>query len=302
MGIVWTLAGLASSCGGGGGHEAADFNGFWILEAVTDEFGGPSDVTLYRGGAPLGLVGDVVIAATSSTEATLSLRVGVVGADPADDPALGGPVLQGPVDSFEGVVTVDGDRWLVVDDQGTPGTGDDTVTVFTAELLPDDTLILTADPSDPDNTTIDGPSIVQLERAPAWSNDFDGTWQITDFDGTDPRVCTDTGSGAYQTVEIDFVIDDRWWNIQNETVSTYTTMDCSDVPTTSMSSRTGLAEIDATTLRLYFYDDVAMEGLYLEFDYVKTGTGFDLTLAACDPGASCADVPSSVTLTSPPSP
>jgi hypothetical protein len=142
---------LVMACGGDDGAKADDYAGTWLITSITmnDPFG---TVTVTRDGAPMSVRGDVVVAPTGDTRATMHVRQ-----IPLED---GVPI--GDVMSTAMTLDVEDDRWILTGDDGQ-------VTVFTTMLHGGEHLVLTLDPDDPRMTAEDPPLEVMAMKAPAWT-------------------------------------------------------------------------------------------------------------------------------------
>lgn len=280
MGVLLAAL-IASGCGdGGGGTEATDFDGFWVLSSMTMDFGGMTgEATVTRGGMPMGLIGDGVFTSSSATEGTLDFRFA-----PIEDNQMAAEAIV-----FLGSIEVESDRWILhnPNDPGDPM--DDSTNVFTTDL-DGDTLTLTADPSDPRNTSTDGPTELVMTRQAPWGSELEGTWDYTQTGPTDLIPCTSPAIGESEMSEFTLIMTDRWWAEQEGYKYIWAVDDaCSGSPTiTTPSGLNGLqwlSEVDGDAVRWYTYDEMTMMGIYAEWTFAANGGDYDFTRVDCEPSA-----------------
>ena len=264
---------LLAACGDDG-VTADEYAGTWLITSMTVTAPTGGAVTYTRDGDPMALRGDVVIAATGDTAATMHVR----------QMLLENEVPVAAAQSVDVTIALDGDRWVV--------TEPDAVTVFTAMVHEGEHLMLTLDPDDPRTTATDPPREVQAMRAEPWGTACVGGWDLVSMTiaGTTytANECLPLGGDRWGKLQM-MIAFDGWLTFSQTTlVATYRDAACTDLVSMNTTSAAGLAEEDAgAALRLWSRD--ADSGEHLELAITTAGDLMTLDRTACAPMPACID-------------
>lgn len=279
---VALLAALALAPACGGGVDAHDYDGTWLISSLTLA-GESGPVTLTRDGAPVSIRGDAVFAATSDTAATMKVRQLVL------DEGLPANDVETPAVS----VAVEEGRWILTE------SGE--VSVFTTELEGEH-LMLMLDPEDTRNTAADPPLEIMVDRVAPWSTACVGSWDLvsmTTSAGTiTGNACTRAGDRWFKP-QMMISFDSRLLFQRILIITSYADAACTDLVDMQSTMQLGYAEEESgAALRMWGVEPATATAEYLAFSTAVAGDTMTLTRTACLPMPSCTtSAPTTVVVT-----
>jgi len=164
----------------------------------------------------------------------------------------------------------------------------------------EDALTLTLATDDERNTWAEAPQTIVLTAGTAWSDDLDGQWTVSAFDGTDPSRCTPTPPTSEQT-SYTRSYDEHLNALHAQETKFFDGLAC-------LPPRTGtqgvdlffFAELQGTTLREYAWDYDVNTGIAVEWTVAESDDSATLTKQSCtaaDPASMyCGVLPDTITM------